>query len=183
MGPRVVRESRDTGRTDHHPHSNSSVQIQVQVFPSTRNNHDLQRLVWDAISKYRRFREITLILLNEIICSSGFHFHYGLTASMTWISLYNHGFLGDIITHPCPSFNVGLTKPEWQLRHGRMIPSHPFMTLQWRHNGPDCVSNRQPHHCLLNRLFGRRSNIKALRRWPLCGGFTGDRWIPGTNDQ
>ena len=25
--------------------------------------------------------------------------------------------------------------------------------LQWRHNGHDGVSNHQPHHCLLNRLF------------------------------
>ena len=29
--------------------------------------------------------------------------------------------------------------------------------LRWRHNGRDCVSNHQPHDCLLNRLFGRRS--------------------------
>ena len=31
------------------------------------------------------------------------------------------------------------------------------MTLRWRHNGKDCVSNHQPHHCLLSRLFGHRS--------------------------
>ena len=30
-------------------------------------------------------------------------------------------------------------------------------TLQLRHNGHDSVSNHQPHHCLLNRLFGHRS--------------------------
>ena len=30
------------------------------------------------------------------------------------------------------------------------------MTLQWRHNGRDGVSNHQPHHCLLNHLFRRR---------------------------
>ena len=29
--------------------------------------------------------------------------------------------------------------------------------LQWRHNGPDGVSSHQPHACLLNRLFRRRS--------------------------
>ena len=29
--------------------------------------------------------------------------------------------------------------------------------LRWRHNGHDNVSNHQPHHCLLNRLFRRRS--------------------------
>ena len=26
-------------------------------------------------------------------------------------------------------------------------------------------------------------NIKASRHWPLCGEFTGDRWIPRTNGQ
>ena len=30
-------------------------------------------------------------------------------------------------------------------------------TLHWRHNGHDSVSNHQPHDCLLNRLFRRRS--------------------------
>ena len=25
-----------------------------------------------------------------------------------------------------------------------------------------------------------QSNIKAPRHWPLCGEFTGDRWIPRT---
>ena len=29
--------------------------------------------------------------------------------------------------------------------------------LRWRHNERDSVSNHQPHHCLLNRSFGRRS--------------------------
>ena len=29
--------------------------------------------------------------------------------------------------------------------------------LRWRHNEHDSVSNHQPHDCLLNHLFGRRS--------------------------
>ena len=28
-----------------------------------------------------------------------------------------------------------------------------------------------------------KENIKAPRHWPLCGGFTGHRWIPHTNGQ
>ena len=28
-----------------------------------------------------------------------------------------------------------------------------LISLEWRHNGCDGVSNHQPHHCLLNRLF------------------------------
>ena len=31
------------------------------------------------------------------------------------------------------------------------------VSLRLRHNGHDGVSNHQPHHCLLNRLFGCRS--------------------------
>ena len=43
--------------------------------------------------------------------------------------------------------------------------------LQWRHNEPDAVSNHQPHDCLLNRLFGHRSNkISKFRVVGLCAG-------------
>ena len=36
--------------------------------------------------------------------------------------------------------------------------------LRWRHNGRDGVSNHQPHHCLLNRVFRRRSKITSKLR-------------------
>ena len=43
--------------------------------------------------------------------------------------------------------------------------------LQWRHNGRDGVSNHQPHHCLLKRLFRRRSKkTSKLRVTGLCAG-------------
>ena len=43
------------------------------------------------------------------------------------------------------------------------------MSLQWRHNGHDDVSNHQPHDCLLNRLFRRRSKkTSKLRTTGLC---------------
>ena len=35
--------------------------------------------------------------------------------------------------------------------------SHHRFILQWRHNEHDGISNDQPHECLLNRLFRRRS--------------------------
>ena len=28
-----------------------------------------------------------------------------------------------------------------------------------------------------------KENMKAPRHWPLCGEFTGDRWIPRTKGQ
>ena len=41
--------------------------------------------------------------------------------------------------------------------------------LHWRHNGRDSVSNHPPHHCLLNRLFRRRSKkTSKLRVTGLC---------------
>ena len=44
-----------------------------------------------------------------------------------------------------------------------------IITLQWHHNGRYGVSNHQPHDCLLNRLFRRRSKkIPKLRATGLC---------------
>ena len=45
------------------------------------------------------------------------------------------------------------------------------LTLQWRHNERDGVSNHQPHDCLLNRLFRRRSQkTSKFRVTCLCAG-------------
>ena len=50
--------------------------------------------------------------------------------------------------------------------------------LQWRHNGHNSVSNHQPHDCLLNRLFRRRSQkTSKLRVTGLCAGNS-----PGTGE-
>ena len=46
-----------------------------------------------------------------------------------------------------------------------------FTPLQWRHNECDDVSNHQPHDCLLNRLFRRRSKkTQNFRVTGLCEG-------------
>ena len=37
-----------------------------------------------------------------------------------------------------------------------------LFTLQWRHNEHDGVSNHKPHHCLLNRLFRRRTQKTSM---------------------
>ena len=52
-----------------------------------------------------------------------------------------------------------------------------YMSLQWRHNGRDGVSNHQPHDCLLNRLFRRRSKkTSKLRVTGLCAGNSPHKW-------
>ena len=46
-----------------------------------------------------------------------------------------------------------------------------YITLQWRHNDHDSISNHQPHGCLHNRLFRRRSKkTSKLRVTGLCAG-------------
>ena len=47
----------------------------------------------------------------------------------------------------------------------------PLNILLWRHNGRGGISNHQPHDCLLNRLFRRRSKkTSKLRVTGLCAG-------------
>ena len=55
---------------------------------------------------------------------------------------------------------------QWILSIGTMASwSHPVpKSLQWRHNERNSVSNHQPHDCLRNRSFGRRSNKTSKLR-------------------
>ena len=58
------------------------------------------------------------------------------------------------------------------------LPYDIYMTLRWRPNGHGGVSNHQPHHCLLNRLFGCRSKkTSKLRVTGICAGNS-----PGTGE-
>ena len=60
------------------------------------------------------------------------------------------------------------------------------ISLQRRHNGSDRVSNHQPHYCLLNRLFGRRSKkhhssaslafVRGIHRSPVNSPHKG-QWL------
>ena len=56
-----------------------------------------------------------------------------------------------------------LYNPSW-------LPTY-LITLQWRHNERDSVSNQQPCDCLFNCLFRRRSKETSnLRVTGLCAG-------------
>ena len=53
------------------------------------------------------------------------------------------------------------------------ITAHRRYTLLWRHHGRDGVSKHQPHDCLLNRSFRRRSKkTSKLRVTGICVGNT-----------
>ena len=58
------------------------------------------------------------------------------------------------------------------------ISSFILTPLRWRHNDHVGVSNHQPHGCLLNRLFRRKSKkTSELRVTGLCAGNS-----PGTGE-
>ena len=51
----------------------------------------------------------------------------------------------------------------------------PTKPLHWRHNEHDGVSNHQPHGCLFNRSFGRRSKKTSKLRVTGTGEFPAQR--------
>ena len=64
-----------------------------------------------------------------------------------------------------------LHKQQCSLRGETMQHRRISSALQWPHNGHDGVSNHQPHHYLLNRVFRRRSKkTSKLRVTGLCAG-------------
>ena len=91
---------------------------------------------------------------------SGNDFSHALCQSITWVS-----------------DDLSPTRPFW------MNPSEilsqcndntnegNLSTLQWHNNERDGFSNRQPYHCLLNRLFrGRSKKTSKLRVTGRCAG-------------
>ena len=74
-----------------------------------------------------------------------------------------------------PSNFIGLSFSNARFFNTLSAATHATLSLQWRHNGRDSVSNHQPHECLL-RLSRRRWNkTSKLRVIGLCAGNS-----PGT---
>ena len=55
-------------------------------------------------------------------------------------------------------------------------------SLHWRHNEGDGFTSLKIVYSTVF-LAQIKENVKAPRHWPLCGEFTGDRWIPHTKAQ
>ena len=73
----------------------------------------------------------------------------------------------------------------WIYSHlSALVKLHVYdLSLQWRHNGHDGVSNHQPRVCLLNRIFRRRSKkhqssaslafVWGINQWPVISPHKG----------
>ena len=100
--------------------------------------------------------------------------------------IIKHPVISDAMMHMWPHCNVyrtlhrcrgqgNYTRSQWCQEGRHDCRGNRFVTQltasQWRHNGCDDVSNHQHHHCLLNRLFRRRSKkTSKLRVTSLCAG-------------
>ena len=76
----------------------------------------------------------------------------------------------------------GLVSLQWRQNVPDSVSNHQphdcLLTLRWRHNELNGVSDHQPLDCLLNRLFGRRSKkTSKFRVAGLCAGNS-----PGTGE-
>ena len=90
--------------------------------------------------------------------------------SMMWQSVANLGAYTVMTTEHCYSNH--------DVDCVRCVYSWGAFSLRWRHNGHDGISNHQPHHCLLNLLFGCWSKkTSKLRGSGLCVGNS-----PGTGE-
>ena len=105
--------------------------------------------------------------------------HTGKTTSLYWIRAHIFKWVA-VSDYPILRWPLGKLDEEDIRIWKRFVHYWPFMrgTLQWRNNEHDSVSNHQPHVCLLNRLFGRRSKkTSKLRVTGLCVGNS-----PGTGE-
>ena len=74
-----------------------------------------------------------------------------------------------------PSQSQSQTEPYYHVGAWRYCSI--ITSLQWRHNERDSVSNHQPHDCLLNRLFRRRS--KKISKLRATGLYEGNSPVTG----
>ena len=121
---------------------------QVQMIQLVRFTPDIS--YWVST----RVRPLWTLFLNKYFC------YYGSPTGMTYMQ------------HVTPALYMSLQRVT--RRHIRVIYCSSIQytyALRWRHNGCEGVSNHQPHDCLLNRLFRRRSTKTwKLRVNGLCAG-------------
>ena len=92
--------------------------------------------------------------------------------SFTKVGEHNNSVNSTVPSHP-PEVGHSVFSRGYKMNKRVVILNN---ALRWRHNERDSVSNHQPHDCLLNRLFRRRSKkTSKLRVTGLCVGKS-----PGT---
>ena len=110
-------------------------------------------------------------------------------AGILWIGPLGTNFseiLIEIRTFSFKKMRLKMSSGKWRpFCLGLNVLIYRYGYLQWRHNEHVGVAN-SPASRLFTWPFIQaqiKENIKAPRHCPLCGEFTGDRWIPCTKGQ
>ena len=100
-------------------------------------------VIFGMYSAFNCFMKRHIVIISFSICHSSYKYHSNVRITHGWLipEKYNYAFM--------------IKKQRNQLNYIHSI--HMTITLRWRHNGRDSVSNHQSHHCLPNRLFRRTS--------------------------
>ena len=95
-------------------------------------------------------RNVVVFDFNLEVCHCYFHFHFQSFNGKSIISK-------ELVVHKRYCVKPSYTVISWAIYVKCVENGESLWSLRWRHNGDDSVSNRQPHDCLFNRLFKRRS--------------------------
>ena len=113
---------------------------------------------------------ITLMLDNMMILFFFIYLSFMTQIVFYYFTRYSGTLLLHILSLDTFCQNI-LSAFYWSRRQNWCRKPFSLLSLHWRHNGHDGVSNHQPHHCLHNRLFGRRiKKTPKLRVTGLCAG-------------
>ena len=122
----------------------------------------------------RRHRGCFILIISKLV--NGFPLNYEWEIQVEKICYIHFDWINDLVAYICMDYDFHMWKTRVWKHLVVLLMSLSFMicqifcemtvfdtvpkkafTLQWHHNWRDSVSNHQPHDCLLNRLFRRRS--------------------------
>ena len=100
------------------------------------------------------------------------------TTQLFFFAILHHKSLANLVVEVGTSHSHQILLQRYNHKTHVKLSMGLIAPLQCRHNGHDSVSNHQPHDCLLNRLFRRRSKkTSKLCVTGLCAGNS-----PGTGE-
>ena len=172
-------------------------------------NHDMPKYhhagIWSTVYKILPFLFKTYSSSSSLVITSRWFATSRLVAPVSVRLVYCIYFLPDAVlvtgpsgqSHDYPTANeatltnTGELPWWWAYMAVTQYPEYSGcsdemvrFSIRWRHNERDGVSNHLP--AIFAEPFIQaqiKGNIKAPRHWPLCGEFTGHRWIPRTKGQ
>ena len=108
------------------------------------------------------FRNVSLIIRSSSVVFFSFHFYLIISVLSMHLKVLDKKKIRNNLTGSVILTTMCMGLISW---YALILP------LLWRHNDHDGVWNHQPHGCLLNRLFRRRSKkTSKLRVTGLCAG-------------